>query len=157
MTEAPSGDHANLRVDVLLRAARHVADLSQRELAARAGVDPATVARVESGAIRSPGYRLVQRLLAAAGCQLTAIGPEGAILLPRPYDDELDKGYRLWPAHLEVRPVVKEGDWWFGLTRPANVPLPAFTAGWRRLEGRPRGHHPTKAERAAKALRRDQE
>jgi transcriptional regulator with XRE-family HTH domain len=140
MAQLQGNDDAVLPVDVLLRAARHVADLSQRELAAAARVDPATVARIESGVVRSPGYRLVQRLLAAAGCQLTAVGPNGAILLPRPYDNEVDRGHRLWPAHLKVRPVVHMWDWWMGFTRTTDVPLPAFTADWRRLRGRSRGH-----------------
>ena len=139
---------ALLRVDVLLRAARHAADLSQRELAQRAGVGQRTVARIESGEIHSPGYRLLQRLLTAADCRLTAVNAAGEILQPRPHDDVFDRGHRRYPAHLEVRPVVDEWDWWFGMTRPANVPLPAFTASWRRLAGRPRGRRRTKAERA---------
>lgn len=137
-----------LPVDVLLRAARHSADLSQRELAGRAGVSPATVGRIESGAIASPGYRLLHRLLSAADCRLTAVNAAGAILQPRPYDDVVDKAHRRYPAHLDVRPVIHEWDWWFGLTRPANVAVPPFTASWRRLAGRPRARRRTSRERA---------
>lgn len=51
--------------DRLLRAARRQAGLSQRALAARAGVPPSVVAEIESGR-RSPRWQLVQELLRCA-------------------------------------------------------------------------------------------
>lgn len=53
----------------LLRTARERASLSQRELAARAHVTQATVARIESSAA-NPSIQTLQRLLNAAGCAL---------------------------------------------------------------------------------------
>lgn len=53
----------------LLRTARERASLSQRELAARAHVTQATVARIESSAA-NPSIQTLQRLLKAAGCVL---------------------------------------------------------------------------------------
>jgi transcriptional regulator with XRE-family HTH domain len=53
----------------LLRSARERANLSQRELAARANTTQATVARIESSAA-NPSVRTFERLLNAAGCAL---------------------------------------------------------------------------------------
>jgi transcriptional regulator with XRE-family HTH domain len=52
-----------LDVAVLLRAARHHADLSQRELAA--GVSRGLIGDLESGIRPAPGFSVVVRLLAA--------------------------------------------------------------------------------------------
>lgn len=52
-----------------LRQARTKAGLSQRELAALAGVPQSTVGRIESGAI-SPRAETVERLLRVVGCEL---------------------------------------------------------------------------------------
>jgi transcriptional regulator with XRE-family HTH domain len=52
---------------VLLRALRRQGDLSQRDLAARAGVPASTVARIESGRATDPKFRTVERLVRAAG------------------------------------------------------------------------------------------
>lgn len=52
----------------LLRRARRIADLSQRDLAARAGVSANTVARVELGANTS--LAMMVKLFAAAGMRL---------------------------------------------------------------------------------------
>src|SRR4051794_38849512 len=134
---------------VLLRAARHIGGLSQRELAAKAEVDRSVVARIEAGAVRSPGFPLVLRLLNAAGCTFRVLDESGEPLTVRPYEDALDAGHRHWPAHLDVRPVRHDGDWWYGLTRPADVPLPKFTADWERSKGASRARRRTKAQRAA--------
>jgi predicted transcriptional regulator len=55
----------------LVSEARQLADLTQRELAKRAGTAQSVVARIELG-ITDPGYRTLSRLLAAAGFELTA-------------------------------------------------------------------------------------
>jgi transcriptional regulator with XRE-family HTH domain len=62
----------------LLREARRRADLTQTELAERAGVARSVVSAYERGH-RSPGLKLLSRLLAAADCQLKAeLEPLGA-------------------------------------------------------------------------------
>ena len=53
----------------LLTSARVRAGLSQRELAARAGVAQSTVARIESGHA-DPAFSTLERLLAAAGLEM---------------------------------------------------------------------------------------
>jgi len=55
----------------LLRAARERAGLSQRALARRANTAQSVVARIESGDT-SPSYETLQRLLKAAGFELSA-------------------------------------------------------------------------------------
>lgn len=62
------GVYAHLAAD-LLRTARAMADLSQRELAARAGVPQPMIAAYESGA-RQPSVPTLGRLLDAAGYEL---------------------------------------------------------------------------------------
>jgi len=55
----------------LLRQARLRAGLSQRELAQRAGSAQSVIARIERG-LSSPTWETLERLLAAAGFELTA-------------------------------------------------------------------------------------
>lgn len=57
--------------EALLKRVRRWANLSQRELAARAGVPQSTVGRIESGAT-DPRTRTLSRLLQAAGFELEA-------------------------------------------------------------------------------------
>jgi transcriptional regulator with XRE-family HTH domain len=109
-----AGSGESLRVGALLRAARHRADLSQRKLSGAAGVDRSVVAKIEAAMVRAPGFPMMVRLLAAAGCRLVVVDADGVPLPPRPYDDALDAGHRRWPAHLDVRPVRTERDWWYG-------------------------------------------
>jgi transcriptional regulator with XRE-family HTH domain len=54
----------------IVREARRRAGLTQAALAARAGVPKSTVGRIESGA-RTPSAELVERLVRAAGFELT--------------------------------------------------------------------------------------
>jgi len=53
----------------LVREARKRADLTQAELARRAGVPQSTIGRIESGA-RVPSVALAERLIRAAGFEL---------------------------------------------------------------------------------------
>jgi transcriptional regulator with XRE-family HTH domain len=99
-------------IDRYLRAARRLADLSQRELAEKAGLTQSVVARAE----HSPHLaRLdqVARLLETAGLRLLVIDNEGREFVPE--DEEAanrrDRGYRRYPAHLDVRPGT---DGWWG-------------------------------------------
>ncbi|MFB9237419.1 helix-turn-helix domain-containing protein [Plantactinospora siamensis] len=68
-------------IGTTLRRERELHRLTQAQLAARAGVSQATVARVETGD-RSPSLAMVGRLLAVLGSQLT-VGVE-------PLDAEVD-------------------------------------------------------------------
>ena len=120
------------RVESLLRAARHFADLSQRDLAAKAGVDRRVVSRVEAGLVAAPRVDTLLRLLAAADVRLVAVTGPGDPLEPRPYDDALDAGERHWPAHLQVREVRTWSDWWFSPFIADMRPLPPYTADWSR-------------------------
>ncbi|MDA8068516.1 MAG: helix-turn-helix transcriptional regulator [Actinomycetota bacterium] len=56
-------------VGALLRAARHAAGLSVRELAARTGTSRSAVSQIENGT-REPGAGTLLRLLAACGYTL---------------------------------------------------------------------------------------
>ena len=64
-------------VSTELRSARRRAGLSQRELAARAGVPQPTVARIESRAV-SPRIDTLDRLLAVCDAELTVAPRSGA-------------------------------------------------------------------------------
>jgi len=60
----------------ILQHARKRANLSQRELARRAGTTQATISRIEDGLI-SPRFDTLERLLEACGFQLEAIPRRG--------------------------------------------------------------------------------
>jgi transcriptional regulator with XRE-family HTH domain len=51
------------RLAARLRSKRDQAGLSQEELASRAGVSVATVSKIETGAVREPGYFTVVALM----------------------------------------------------------------------------------------------
>jgi transcriptional regulator with XRE-family HTH domain len=81
----------------LVREARRRADLTQRELADRAGTTQSAIARVESGRT-SPSFDLVLRLLKAAGYRLdVALDPyddsdmaQAEAMLKLPVDERAD-------------------------------------------------------------------
>jgi transcriptional regulator with XRE-family HTH domain len=68
----------------LLRVARARAGMSQRELAAAAGVQQSTIARIESGT-RQPSLPVLARILAAADLE-----PRITLEAYDPHDDVLD-------------------------------------------------------------------
>ncbi|MEU2612890.1 GNAT family N-acetyltransferase [Micromonospora sp. NPDC007271] len=118
----------------LLRRLRRRADLSQRELAARAGVPQATVARIESGRAVDPRYRTVERLIGAAGGQVRfdagRADESDQLPAPAPHDELRDQAGRRYPAHLDVWEVREPKDWpgawwaeWYKLP-PEKWPLP---------------------------------
>jgi transcriptional regulator with XRE-family HTH domain len=97
--------------DRYLRAARHQADLSQRELAAKAGLPQSTVARIE----RTPSQAKVDDvaiLLGAMGLRVVVVDHDGVEFTPEAEADAglTDRAGRRFPAHLDVRPGT-EG-WW---------------------------------------------
>jgi transcriptional regulator with XRE-family HTH domain len=97
--------------DRYLRAARHRADLSQRQLADKAGVPQSTVARAERLPAKATASN-VATLLAATGLRLAVLDQDGVEIQPEDEDDanRRDRGYRRYPAHLDVRPG--NDNWW---------------------------------------------
>ena len=59
-----------MSLDERLRMARERKDLSQRELCKQAGLTPAHVAAIESGAIKDPASSTLVQLAAALDCDL---------------------------------------------------------------------------------------
>jgi transcriptional regulator with XRE-family HTH domain len=105
----------------LVRRARRLADLSQREMARKAGVAPSTVGKVESGALR-PSLDMMQRLLATADLSLVVVDRDGRLVLPmRESEETRDGAERRYPSHLDTILDPRPGEWWadqYGLTRP---------------------------------------
>jgi transcriptional regulator with XRE-family HTH domain len=105
----------------LVRRARRIADLSQRELARRTGLAPSTVARIETGET-IPSLAVLQRILDTAGLSLVVVDRDGHVIQPmRDVDDIHDGGDRRYPAHLDTILDPRPGEWWadqYGLARP---------------------------------------
>ncbi|WP_208008589.1 helix-turn-helix domain-containing protein [Agromyces protaetiae] len=105
----------------LLRSVRRRADLSQRELAARLGLDRSQVARVEAGRRRLTIEEL-ERVLAIAGMRLAVVDSEDRPVELDGDPEVRDRGGRRFPAHLDVRyfPDIP----WFALQRVQHdIPL----------------------------------
>ena len=129
-------DIENFDVGVLLRRARRIARVSQRELADRAGVPNATVARIESGRTENPRVQTVAAILAAMDCRLALVSSHGVELAEHPWEQQRDYGDRHFPAHLDLVPVnhpwgLADNDWWgwyrgWAWERGAPVPLMTF-------------------------------
>jgi transcriptional regulator with XRE-family HTH domain len=116
----------------MMRAVRRQAGLSQRELAERAGVPKSTVARIESGSTTNPRFRIVERLVQAAGGELAVRdhsddngdGRDG-VTPAVPHDRLRDTAGRRYPAHLDLRAEFPM----LGLDRqllPAGTPVYTF-------------------------------
>jgi transcriptional regulator with XRE-family HTH domain len=105
----------------LVRRARRIADMSQRELAAAAGVAPSTVGKVEARVL-VPSVMMFMRILAAAGLHLVVVDGKGRIVQPMAeWGDTRDGAERLYPAHLDTILDPEPGEWWgdvYGLVRP---------------------------------------
>ncbi|HET7799144.1 MAG TPA: helix-turn-helix transcriptional regulator, partial [Humibacillus xanthopallidus] len=71
----------DLEVARLVMRVRRMADLSQRDLAARLGTSPSTVARIETGGC-AVSVSLLRRILGLAGLRLVAVAADGQPVAP---------------------------------------------------------------------------
>src|SRR5690606_23601880 len=94
---ARAGQAAGLDLPAVLRSLRRQADLSQRELAARSGVPPSTVASIESGESANPRAGTVYRLVAATGARLAIVTADGSEPVRLTTDDWYDQAGRRFP------------------------------------------------------------
>jgi transcriptional regulator with XRE-family HTH domain len=96
-----------LDVGIALRSGRRRLGCNQRELARRAGISQATVARLEAGG--EARFGVVVAALAACGLLVVAVPPDGApddwTVHPHPSDEGRDTGGRRLPAHLPAYPT----------------------------------------------------
>ena len=115
--EAVSAEH-RFPFAGLLRRARRSADLSQRQLAARAKLHHSVVSRIEAER-HEPSLTLLTQLLRAAGVMLVAINIDTDDPLgPMPDVAMRDAANRYFPAHLDVRRTrghksLMWWDWWY--------------------------------------------
>jgi len=91
----------DLDVARLVMRVRRMADLSQRDLAARLCTSPAAVARIETGGC-AVSVSLLGRILRLAGLRLVAVAADGKPVAPVAGDTLRDNGGRRFPAHLDV-------------------------------------------------------
>jgi transcriptional regulator with XRE-family HTH domain len=115
-----SGNDAAIAVG-LVRRARRIADLSQRELATKAGVSRAMIGRIESGNT-VPSLGVFQRIMRAAGLYLVVVDENGKLIQPmRDREDVQDGAGRRYPSHLDTILDPEPGQWWadiYGLAAP---------------------------------------
>ena len=97
-----------------LRRIRRMADLSQRELAAAAGISPGTLAHAEAGTRDLPVQSLV-RAAALAGLRLALLDEDGSPVEGMAGDVVRDMSGRKFPAHLDTR--YSDEGWWHGPER----------------------------------------
>lgn len=137
-------DATGLPLSGLLRRIRRTADLSQRELAAAAGIAKSTLAAAEAGT-RDLTAGALARAAQAAGLRLVLVGADGAEVKPMTGDAVSDRGGRYFPAHLDVR--HSDEGWWHDEVRWTR-PQPWYTFdrlrgrrdGWRERSGVPDDH-----------------
>ncbi|MGY1914853.1 helix-turn-helix domain-containing protein [Blastococcus sp. SYSU DS0973] len=163
------GDQAELLAG-MLRRARRAADLSQREMAAAAGIAKSTLAAAEAGARDLPVGALLS-VLAVARLGLALVGADGTEVVPMSDRAIRDHGGRRFPAHLDPR--YSDEGWWHGAERYSRL-QPWYTFdlsrsardGERRLRGVPDDHQlpragdspaERRAARRAEAARRRRE
>lgn len=144
-----------------------MADLSQRELAARLDAAKSTVAAAETGTRDLPAT-LLARAAGVAGLRLALLDADGHEVRGMDPDAVRDRGGRCFPAHLDTILSEERGSRWEH--RP-NLPQPTYTFDRRlpyddpaaRTEGRPDDHllprpgdspRERAAERRAERLRR---
>ena len=108
-TIQPRGSHVEKQSDTagMVRRARRIIGLSQRDLARRLGVAHSTIARWETGTT-SPDLAQFQRLLTHAGLRLVAVDGDGAVVEPMRPDAARDRAGRRYPSHLDLHAC----GWW---------------------------------------------
>jgi len=102
-----------VNADDVLRAVRRARRLSQRELAAHAGLPRSTIDRIEAGRTE-PRLGTFEAILTSVGLRLAVTNQFDRILA---VDDDgwlRDRGGRFFPAHLELRELGDrwDGGWW---------------------------------------------
>jgi transcriptional regulator with XRE-family HTH domain len=114
----------------MLRSMRAYSGLSQRELAAKAGVSVSTVSRPEGRGGAPPSWESMVRLAGACGCSIWFHVPDqtgaGA---PWPFEAVRDEGGRHLPAHLDVWRLAKAHEWssFHKYSCYANPPFPPYS------------------------------
>jgi transcriptional regulator with XRE-family HTH domain len=145
----------------VLRRIRRTADLSQRELAAAAGLSVSAVAHAEAGTRDLPS-RALARAAELAGLRLVLLDAEGREIRGMGPDGPRDATWRRLPAHLDTQHTDEVADRWvhrpdrrqpwftFGLDRSArdrqraragtpedhDVPVPGDSPAERRTRRR---------------------
>ena len=127
-----------------LRRIRRRADLSQRELAAAAGISPSAIGQAESGR-RELSVGVVSGLASLAGLRLGLLDHRGQEVAPMSQDAVRDGANRRFPAHLDTR--YSDEGWWHGPHRyDREQPWYTFDRdrlrrdGYRRAKGTPEDH-----------------
>jgi transcriptional regulator with XRE-family HTH domain len=106
-----TGWFQTFEVGALLRAARHDARWSQKQLAAASGVSLRQISRYEAGQCR-PRIDVFALLMSVMDHTVQVLDPAGRPLEPMLFDAELDDAGRHYPAAVDLRPVLEYGDWW---------------------------------------------
>ncbi|WP_160312746.1 helix-turn-helix domain-containing protein [Jiangella alkaliphila] len=105
----------------LVRRVRRLADLSQRELAARICVSHSTISRLEAGRV-VPSIATLLRIVDVAELLLVVTDADGNVIEPmRVWDETRDGGEKVFPAHLDLVLDPASDDWWasrYGLAKP---------------------------------------
>ena len=134
----------------LLRRARRLGDLSQRDLAARLGVSASVIGDIEAGR-REASLRVLLGALELGGIRLMPVDAAGAVVPPMREDALRDAQGRRYPAHLDVTPADPLGwpaHWGAGPRRDrARSRVQALQRAWRDSGGR--GARPTDHPTAA--------
>jgi transcriptional regulator with XRE-family HTH domain len=94
-----------------LRRIRRLADLSQRQLAAAAGISPSAIGHAESGQ-RDLSVAVLSDLASLAGLRLGLVDARGEEVAPMSQGTVRDGGNRRFPAHLDTR--YSDEAWWHG-------------------------------------------
>ena len=151
-------EEAVLPVDGYVARVRRLANLSQRELADRLGVGPATVGRWERGG--SMAVDALTRVLRLAGLRLQVVDEEGDVVPPFSADAVRDNAGRRFPAHLDVvapdqRPLNRGAGARYDRPEPQGwYALRATRDAAPRTEAERPADHPTMAQLAELAARR---
>lgn len=156
------GDHLSMGEQTfdstgLIRRARRMADLSQRELADRIGLSKSTIAAIEVGRQQVTVDALVQ-VLHAAGLRLFVVDDTGAVVDPMRSDAPRDAAGRRYPAHLDLREPSRLIRWELGRSRIRPTPRMIFEhrdlRDLRRSHEGMRRDHPSVGERSFRPRRR---